>query len=55
MVHQMTAAQVNSERSDRYTACYIRESMGEDTDDAREGQRVDCRTLASRDNSDPPA
>ena len=37
----------------RYAACYIRESMGEDTDDSKEGQRQDCRTLATKDGTDP--
>lgn len=37
----------------RYAACYIRESMGEDTDDSKEGQRADCRALAQRDGRNP--
>jgi DNA invertase Pin-like site-specific DNA recombinase len=40
---------------ERIAACYIRESMGEDTEDAREGQRVDCRLIATRDKHDPTA
>lgn len=37
----------------RFAASYIRESMGDDTEEAREGQRLDVRHLAAKDKRDP--